>query len=260
VKYGKTLKAVIFDLDGVITLTARVHSAAWKALFDEFLKSRAEQQGEAFRPFDVESDYFRYVDGKPRIDGIVSFLASRHIHLPLGDSSVAPESGTAWGLANRKNGLFREMLNRLGVDVDQQAVRVVRELRSEQVAVGLASSSKNTRLILKKSGLGPLFDAVVDGVTSEIEKLRGKPEPDIFLYCLQQLNKTVQPRDAAVVEDAIAGVQAASRGGFGLVVGVDRHNLGTLQRHGASWVIHDFYGVTADKIVQIFAQDAKAAA
>jgi len=250
---------VVFDLDGVITLTARVHSAAWKALFDDFLKSRAERQGESFRPFDEEDDYVRYVDGKPRIDGVLSFLASRDIHLPVGDSSSSPGRGTAWGLANRKNVFFKEMLGRLGVEVDQEAVSLVRELRSGGVRVGLASSSKNTQLILQKSGLRPLFDAVVDGVISEIEKLRGKPEPDIFLYCLQKLSKAIQPRNAAVVEDAVSGVQAGSRGGFGLVVGVDRHNLGTLQRYGANWVIHDFHCVTAEQLMQVFARRAQAA-
>jgi len=259
VNHRNALMAVIFDLDGVITLTARVHSTAWKALFDEFLESRAKRVGEMFRPFDAEFDYLRYVDGKPRIDGVLSFLAARHIPLPLGDSSDSPESGTAWGLANRKNVLFRETLDRLGVDVDQEAVRVARELRSQGVRVGLASSSKNTQLILQKSGLQPLFDALVDGVISEIEKLRGKPEPDIFLYCLRKLNKAIQPRNAAVFEDAIAGVQAASRGGFRLVVGVDRHETGTLQRYGATWVINNFHGVTAAQLMQGFARGRRAA-
>jgi beta-phosphoglucomutase family hydrolase len=259
VNHEHVLAAVIFDLDGVITLTARVHSAAWKALFDDFLKRRAQQQGEEYRPFDAEFDYLRYVDGKPRIDGVLSFLASRHVHLPLGDSSENPVGETAWGLANRKNILFKEMLQRLGVEVDQEAVRVVRELRSEGVKVGLASSSKNTELILKKSGLRPLFDTVVDGVVSEIQRLRGKPEPDIFLYCLHRLSRTIQPRHAAVFEDAIPGVQAAWRGEFGLVVGVDRQNLGKLQRNGASWVIRDFHGVTADRLMQVFGRRGEAA-
>jgi len=259
VNHRNVLTAVIFDLDGVITLTARVHSAAWKALFDDFLKLQAQQQGEAYHPFDAEFDYLRYVDGKPRIDGVLSFLASRHVRLPLGDSSADPVSETAWGLANRKNILFKEMLQRFGVEVDQEAVRVVRELRLEGVRVGLASSSKNTELILKKAGLRPLFDTVVDGIVSEIQRLRGKPEPDIFLYCLRRLSRTIQPRNAAVLEDAISGVQAAWRGGFGLVVGVDRQNLGQLQRNGANWVIRDFYGVTADRLIQVFARGAEAA-
>lgn len=257
--HRKALTAVIFDLDGVITLAARVHSAAWKALFDDFLKSRADRQGEVFRPFDTEFDYIRYVDGKARIDGVVSFLASRGVYLPLGDSSAGPESRTAWGLANRKNVLFKEMPHRYGVEVDQETVRLARELRSEGVKVGLASSGKNTQLVLQKSGLRPLFDAVVDGVMSELENLCDKPEPDIFLYCLHKLSNEIQPRNAAVVEDAILGVEAASRGGFGLVVGVDRYNLRTLQRYGASWVIRDFYGITADQLMQVFARTAQAA-
>ena len=256
---AKALKAVIFDLDGVITLTARVHSAAWKALFDEFLARRAERERGTFRPFDGDFDYLRYVDGKPRIDGVLSFLASRNIRLPLGDSSEGPGSETAWGLANQKNALFKEMLHRVGVEVDQEAVRLVRELRSQEVRIGLASSSNNAKLILENSGLLPLFDAVVDGVISEIEKLRGKPQPDIFLYCLKKINDGLTPREAAVVEDAISGVQAGSRGGFGLVVGVDRHNLGTLQRHGANWVVHDFYGVTADQLIRVFGLGTQAA-
>jgi len=259
VNYGKALKAVIFDLDGVITLTASVHTAAWKTLFDEFLKKRAERESGAFRPFDAEFDYLRYVDGKPRIDGVLSFLASRRIHLPLGDSSASPEDGTAWGLANRKNALFKQMLHRTGVEVDRDAVRLVRELRSRGVRIGLASSSNNAKPILEQSGLLSLFDAIVDGITSEIEQLRGKPQPDIFLNCLGKLSRAIQPEDAAVVEDAISGVQAGARGGFGLVVGVDRHNLGTFQSYGANWVIRDFNGITADQFTQVFARRTQAA-
>jgi HAD superfamily hydrolase (TIGR01509 family) len=258
-KSGSTLQAVIFDLDGVITLTARVHAAAWKELFDEFLRDRSEQLGETFQPFDKELEYDRFVDGKPRIDGIVSFLAARGIQVRLGTPTDLPIAGTAWGLGNRKNELFRLKLQQMGVDVDREAVRVVRELRSMGVKTGLASSSKNALLILERSQLRPLFDAIVDGVVGERLHLRGKPEPDIFLHCLHELNPSTQPRDAAVVEDAISGVEAGKQGGFGLVIGVDREGTGNLQRQGADWVIRSFWQITANQIVELLARRNRAA-
>jgi len=253
------LHAAIFDLDGVITFTARVHAAAWKELFDNFLRQRSEQLGEKFHPFDMELDYSRYVDGKPRIDGVVSFLSARNIQLPLGRPSDPPGAATAWRLGARKNETFKWKLREMGVDVDHEAVRLVRELHSRGVRTGLASSTKNAELILEKSKLGTLFDAVIDGVVSERLRLNGKPEPDIFLQCLKELNSYAQPRDGAIVEDAISGVEAGKRGGFGLVVGIDRNETGQLQHHGADWVVRDFRNITANQFISAFLARTRAA-
>jgi beta-phosphoglucomutase family hydrolase len=255
----RKLEGVIFDLDGVITFTARVHAAAWKELFDKFLLQRSAQLGERFDAFDINSDYPRYVDGKPRIDGIVSFLAARNIQLPMGGPSDPDGATTIMALATRKNELFRQKLQKLGVDVDREAIRFVRELRSHGVRTGLASSSKNAQLILENAGLQILFDAVVDGIVSESLHLRGKPQPDIFLQCLKELNPNAQPRNAAVVEDAVSGVEAGRRGGFGLVLGIDRQRSGNLQNHGADWVIGSFENLTAEGFIEGFASQSEAA-
>jgi trehalose 6-phosphate phosphatase len=255
----RTLEAVILDLDGVITFTSRVHAAAWKELFDNFLRQRSEKSGEHFQPFDISFDYSQYVDGKPRLHGILSFLSARKIEIPLGSPSDSPDAATVWGLATKKNELFRRKLQRFGVDVDREAVRFVRELRSYGVRIGLASSSKNARLILETTKLSHLFEAVVDGIVSESLNLRGKPEPDIFIQCLKELNPNALPGNAAVVEDAISGVEAGTRGGFGLVLGIDRQRSGNLQNHGANWVIGSFENFTAERFIEGFASRSYAA-
>lgn len=247
-------EAMIFDLDGVITFTARVHAAAWKQLFDEFLKERALRLHEAFREFTIEGDYVNYVDGKPRYDGVASFLASRGISIPYGSPSDPPTAETVCGLGNRKDNLFTEKIREIGVDVDRDAVRLVQELRDRGVAIGLASSSRNAVPIVEQAGIRHLFDAIVDGVVSDRLQLRGKPEPDIFLECLAQLRSAPDPLKAGIVEDAISGVTAGQRGRFALVLGVDRNAKGELAHNGANWVIHDFAGVTADQVFEFFAQ------
>lgn len=251
--------AMIFDLDGVITFTARVHAAAWKELFDQYLKQWAVRQGVTFQPFDADKDYHQYVDGKPRYDGVQSFLASRGIHLPYGNPSDPPAAETVCGLGNRKNLLFNRKVELMGVDVDQDAVRFVRELRDRGVRVGLASSSKNATSILRNAGILDLFEAIVDGLVSERMGLMGKPEPDIFLHCLKRLDGSADPQRAGIVEDAISGVEAGRAGGFGLVLGVDRHQTGDLGRNGANWVIHDFSRLTADQVFAFFADRARVA-
>ncbi len=249
--------AAVFDLDGVITFTARVHAAAWKELFDEFLRSRF---GEHFVPFDAEADYRAYVDGKPRYDGVQSFLAARGVSLPFGTPFDSPETQTVCGLGNRKNVLFAKAIQKLGVGVDHDAVRLVRELRAGGVRVGLASSSKNALPILERAGLSGLFQAVVDGILSERLGLRGKPQPDIFLKCLELLGRTILPARAVVVEDALAGVQAGRLGGFGLVLGVDRHGQSaSLLQHGAHLVIRDFREITAEGVLEYFRTKARVA-
>jgi trehalose 6-phosphate phosphatase len=267
--------AAVFDLDGVVTFTARVHAAAWKELFDGYLRARAQRSGEPFRPFDAGQDYRTYVDGKPRYDGVRSFLASRGIQLPEGTSSDSPERETIRGLGNRKNELFVAKIREMGVDVDPAAVRLVSELRNRGVRIALASSSKNAVPILERAGLLDLFEEVVDGVVSENLGLKGKPEPDIFLQALKMLPATsqdrqtprsvvtpayIEPRRAMVVEDAVSGVEAGRRGGFGLVLGVDRGNeTEQLLAHGADWVVRDFREVSADKIADYFRSRAQVA-
>ncbi len=253
------LHAMIFDLDGVITFTARVHAAAWKELFDQYLSSRALRLGQPFRPFDQVTDYLAYVDGKPRADGVVSFLASRDIEIPAGSPSDPPAAETIQALASRKDQLFIRNLREGGVDVDQEAIRLVRELRDRGVRVGLASSSRNTVPVLEQGGIRDLFDAIVDGIVSERLELRGKPEPDIFLQCLAQLVPEPDPVRAGIVEDSIAGVEAGQRGGFALVLGVDRDGTRNLQAHGANWVIRDFKGITAGQILARFRDLVRAA-
>ena len=244
--------AMIFDLDGVITFTARVHAAAWKELFDEFLRARSSSSGGRFREFSVEEDYLKYVDGKPRYDGVASFLASRGIALPYGSPSDPPTVESICGLGNRKDQLFTEKIRQLGVDVDEDAVRLVRDLRDRGIRVGLASSSRNAVPILEQARICELFDEIVDGVVSERLHLRGKPEPDIFLQCLSQLTSAPDPAKAGIAEDAIAGVVAGSRGGFALVLGVDRKQSGALGRNGANWVINDFSAITAARVLEFF--------
>lgn len=254
------LAAAVFDLDGVITFTARIHAAAWKQLFDDYLRSRERRFGEPFREFDLVSDYHKYVDGKPRYEGVRSFLQSRGINIPYGSPTDGPDVETACGLGNRKNTLFNAKVQELGVEVDQYAVRFVRELRRRGVRVGLASSSKNARPILERVALLDAFEAIVDGMVSEQLGLQGKPHPDIFLKCLDELLPGSDPRRAMVVEDAISGVEAGRRGGFGLVLGVDRNPESTaLQQHGADWVIRDFSEISVEEVLEFFRRRVRVA-
>lgn len=251
--------AVVFDLDGVITFTARVHQAAWKELFDSFLKEKANSTGATFQPFE-DADYYAYVDGKPRYDGVSSFLHSRAIELPYGAPSDPPSAITICGLGNRKNELFNRKVREDGVEVDDEAIRFVRELRSQKIKTGIASSSRNATAILEAARITNLFDAVVDGVVSQQLHLRGKPQPDIFVQCLKQLTgPPIRPQRAAVVEDAMAGVEAGQRGNFGLVLGIDRHGTGLLQSHGANMVIRNFREMTSERVRAFFTEHARAA-
>ena len=231
------IRAGLFDLDGVLTRTAVVHAAAWKEMFDEFLRRRAEETGEPFVPFDIHADYDRYVDGKKRADGVRSFLASRGIELPEGGPDDPPSAPTVHGLGNRKNGLVLAKLAG-GVEVYPGSVRYVETLRDAGLPRAVVSSSANTRAVLEVTGLDKLFDVVVDGVVAEQEGLAGKPAPDTFLAAARRLG--VDPPAAAVFEDALAGVEAGRAGGFGSVVGVDRVGQAEeLRRHGADIVVSD---------------------
>jgi alpha,alpha-trehalase len=232
------IDAVIFDLDGVVTDTAGVHATAWKNMFDGFLKRHALQRGATFEPFDAQADYRRYVDGKPRYDGVKSFLESRDIHLPYGSSDDTSNKETVCGLGNRKNQLFREQLDLHGADVYDSTIEFVQKLRTNKFKTAIVSSSKNCTAILKSAKIGDLFDTKIDGVDAEDLHLNGKPEPDIFIEAAKRLD--ADPARAVVIEDAIAGVQAGSKGGFALVVGVDRTGQATaLKDGGANIVVKD---------------------
>lgn len=230
--------AVLFDLDGVLTDTARVHAACWKRMFDDFLRRRAAEKNEPFEPFDIDADYGRYVDGKLRHEGVRSFLKSRGIDLPEGDAAAPPDTETVHGLGNRKNELIREVLASTGVEVYDRSVAWARELRNQKVKTAVVSASRNCRAILQSAGIEDLFDVRVDGEVAARLHLPGKPAADTFLEAARQLG--VDPRRAVVVEDAIAGVQAGRDGGFGLVIGVARKgNAAALQESGADMVVGD---------------------
>lgn len=230
--------AGVFDLDGVVTRTASVHCAAWKQLFDDYLQRRAAASGETFRPFDAEADYRRFVDGKPRYEGVRSFLASRGMTLEYGAPDDPPGRETICGLGNLKDQLFIERLAKDGVEVFDSTVELIRRLRREGVRTALVSSSKNAKAVLEAAKLHELFDVVVDGNDVDRLGLRGKPDPDAFLQATQRLG--VAPGRAFVVEDALAGVAAGRAAGFGLVIGVDHGGQrDALYAQGADIVVAD---------------------
>ena len=228
--------AVLFDLDGVLTATASVHSACWKRMFDEYLEARASETGEPFEPFDIGSDYLPYVDGKPRYDGVDSFLRSRGIELPWGEPDEPPSQETVCGLGNRKNELFNEVLEVQKPDIFHGSVELARRLRDAGIKTAVVSASKNAVPVLESAEIADLFDLVVDGKVAARLGLAGKPAPDPFLEAARELD--VLPERAIVVEDAISGVQAGRAGNFGLVIGVDREGVGpALLEHGADIVV-----------------------
>ena len=232
------LEAFIFDMDGVITNTANIHAAAWKQMFDEYLGKRSSELGEPFSAFDADVDYHRYVDGKPRYDGVKSFLDSRGISLPLGSPDDTPDKETVCGLGNRKNGYFLERLRRVGAQAYPSSIEFIKKLKAKGIPTAVISSSRNCAVVLESAGVGNLFETKVDGVDLHELGLRGKPAPDIFLEAAKRLK--VKPERAVVVEDALAGVEAGRRGNFGLVIGVDRANQSAeLKKHGADMVVHD---------------------
>jgi beta-phosphoglucomutase family hydrolase len=232
------VRACLFDLDGVLTDTASVHAAAWKQMFDDFLREEAARDGKPFVPFDAGSDYNEYVDGKPRYDGVRSFLASRDIDLPEGDPSDPPSAETVHGLGNRKNELVLELIHRDGVRAYSGSVRYLEAVRDAGVHRAVVSSSANCKEVILAAGISGLFEARIDGVVIAERGLNGKPAPDTFLAAAEELG--VAPSDAAVFEDALAGVEAGRSGGFGVVVGVDRvGHAAALKSHGADLVVED---------------------
>ncbi len=235
---GRSIAAVIFDMDGVVVQTAGIHAAAWKAVFDDFLKRQSEGAGTPFVPFDADSDYRLYVDGKPRLDGVRAFLASRAISLPESGSGEPPVPDSVEGLGDRKNRAFLELLEGRGARPYPGTVALIDRLKAAGLKVALISASRNCAAIIEGAGLTGLFDARVDGIDSGRLGLAGKPAPDIFLEAARRLG--VAPGEAAVVGDAIAGVEAGRRGGFGFVVGVDRTgHPDDLKANGADVVVSD---------------------
>jgi beta-phosphoglucomutase family hydrolase len=232
------VRACLFDLDGVLTKTARVHAAAWKEMFDAFLRERETAGGERFAPFDAVADYDEYVDGKPRDDGVRSFLAARGIYLPEGEESDPITAQTVAGLGNRKNRIVLRMIRDQGVEAYEGSVRYVRSARDAGLRRAVVSSSRNCREVLVAARIEDLFEERIDGVVAEREHLKGKPAPDTFVAAAHALG--VAPAQAAVFEDALAGVAAGRAGGFAYVVGVDRVGQAEgLREHGADIVVYD---------------------
>ena len=230
--------ACLFDLDGVLTQTARVHSEAWKRMFDEFLRERAERSGGLFVAFDRSADYAQYVDGKPRRDGVRSFLASRSIALPEGTAADGPGEETVHGLGTRKNDLVLELIRADGVEPYEGSVRFVEAARDQGLRRAVVSSSTNCRDVLIAAGIEHLFEVRIDGLVAERERLAGKPAPDTFLEAARRLGAPAA--ECAVFEDALAGVEAGRKGTFGWVVGVDRGGqAAALRQRGADRVVAD---------------------
>jgi beta-phosphoglucomutase family hydrolase len=234
--------AVLLDLDGVITDTASLHAASWKQMFDDYLRRRAAQRHEAFHPFDIDADYRLYVDGRPRFDGVRSFLASRGVSLPEGSPDDPPQAETVWGLGNRKDALVHKVIEETGVKPYDGSISFLRWLRRHGFRTAVVTSSQNCTAVLSAAGLEGSFDAQVDGNLIREQQLPGKPAPDAYLAAAKLLR--VEPGRAVVIEDALSGVEAGANGHFGLVIGVARKgNAEELRNHGAHIVVNDLRGL-----------------
>ncbi|MFW5837806.1 MAG: HAD family hydrolase [Desulfovibrionaceae bacterium] len=252
------LKGVVFDLDGVITDTARLHQDAWEDMFNDFLQQWSQREGIHFAPFDPGKDYHTYVDGKPRYQGVQSFLESRGIELPWGDDQDSPDQWTVCGLGNRKNQAFGKVLRADGPDVYETSVELVKSLRAAGVRTGIASSSRNAQEVLEMGGVAELFDTRVDGVVSKELGLAGKPEPDIFVSAAR--NMGLSPAESVVVEDAISGVAAGAKGGFGLTLGIARSVAAeSLREAGADVVVSDLGEISTAQLMDEFEKKAAGA-
>jgi beta-phosphoglucomutase family hydrolase len=230
--------AVLFDLDGVVTDTAGLHATCWKQMFDEYLQKRARQRGQVFRPFDLDTDYRLYVDGKPRFDGVRDFLNSRGIQLPEGNPDDPAEVETVCGLGNCKNDLVNQAIADVGVKPYEGTVQFIHQLRSNGFKIAVVTSSQNCAVVLKAAKLDDFFEVRVDGNSIDEQGLAGKPAPDTYLIAAKLLR--VEPRRTVVIEDAISGVQAGVNGNFGLVIGIARKgNVDELKHHGAQLVVED---------------------
>ena len=253
----KKFEGVILDLDGVITGTARVHGIAWESMFNDYLKMIAERDNTPFVPFDREKDYLEYVDGKPRMDGVKSFLESRGIQLPFGDFDDPPDAETVCGLGNRKNKDFQKVLRKEGPDVFDSTMAFIKACKKRGIKIGVASSSQNCKLILELANIEKYFEARVGGVISRELNLKGKPEPDIFVTAAQWMG--LKPGQCVVIEDAISGVQAGRNGNFGLTLGIAREIEGeVLIKNGADIVVRDMAEISLDRINQWFGKGIEA--
>jgi len=231
-------RAWLFDLDGVLTKTAQVHAAAWKTTFDAFLGEEATRTGRTFAPFDPVADYEGYVDGEPREDGVRNFLAARGITLPEGSAADPLRARTVRAIGDRKNAVVQALLKSTGIAVYEGAIQLVKTLRARGILTAVVSASENTAAALDAAGIAGLFQVRIDGQVVKERHLAGKPAPDSYLEAAKALGVT--PRDAVVVEDALAGVEAGRAGHFGLVVGIDHHDhAGLLRSHGADVVVAD---------------------
>ena len=248
--------AVIFDLDGVVTKTALIHAGAWKLVFDQYLRLREKRDGEPFREFMHDADYLPYVDGKPRYDGVESFLESRGIKVPFGVPSDPPHKETVCGIGNKKNLVLRQALKKQEIKIYHSTIRFIENLKKAGVKIGVATSSKNCKLILESAGIEDLFTVRVDGEVSDKLGLKGKPQGDIFVTAARSLGTT--PAKSIVVEDAISGVQAGRNGGFGLVLGIARKdNESELIKNGADIAIGDLSEITIDWLENWFHKKPK---
>ncbi len=232
------VRVCLFDLDGVLTQTAKVHAAAWKQMFDAYLRDRAERTGTPFVPFDEVKDYDDYVDGRPRYEGVRRFLEARDIEIPEGGPGDPPSAETIHGLGDRKNEIVLRLIREQGVEPYEGSVRYVKAAVQAGLRRAVVSSSTNCRDVLQAAGIEDLFEVRIDGVVAEREHLHGKPAPDTFLAGAKAFGAA--PSEAAVFEDALAGVEAGRAGEFGCVVGVDRVGQAEqLRAHGASIVVSD---------------------
>jgi alpha,alpha-trehalase len=233
----KDFDAIIFDLDGVITQTAKIHAKAWKQAFDFFLLEYGKDTGTRYKPFEMK-DYVAYVDGRPRYDGVINFLESRSIQLPYGTPDDAPDKETICGLGNQKDLLFHKYLKEEKVELYPTSIELIKDLLSKGFKIAVVSSSKNCHAILENVGISHLFAVQIDGNVAQQLKLAGKPAPDIFLQAAKELE--VEAQRAAIVEDSRAGVQAGKLGKFGCVIGVDRQNQAdALAKEGADVIVSD---------------------
>ena len=230
--------AFLFDLDGVLTDTASIHAACWKRMFDGYLRERAEASDEPFVPFEIDTDYLLYVDGKPRFDGVRDFLSSRGISLPEGSKTDPPGHDTVCALGNIKNDMVNEVIDTEGVEAYAGSVAFLEALQAAGKKIGLVSSSANAGRVLDVADLTRFIQVRVDGAVAAQRQIKGKPAPDTFLEAARDLG--VEASAAVVIEDAISGVQAGRAGSFGCVVGVARKdNEADLQANGADIVVTD---------------------
>jgi beta-phosphoglucomutase family hydrolase len=234
----RTIRACLFDMDGVLTKTATVHAAAWKQTFDALLRRLSARSSRPFEPFDEVKDYEQYVDGKPRADGVRSFLIARGIELPEGSPDDPPTADTVQGVGNAKNDAFNEQLRKNGVERYEGSVRYVKAVRAAGLRTAVVTSSANCDAVLEAADMADLFDTTFDGNDLNEQKLLGKPAPDSYIAAARALG--FEPAQAAVFDDAQAGVQAGRAGSFGKVIGVDRLDQAeALRAHGADVVVED---------------------